>query len=153
MNVLLDTNILGRIVEIGHVQHRLALDATNALGTRGDTPCLVPQTLYELWVVATRPAAANGFGFTPAQAAVELTRMQVLFPLLSDTPAIFPEWQRLVVVHQVSGKNAHDARLVAAMLVHGITHVLTFNTADFARYSEITALDPGSIAPAPSPTP
>jgi hypothetical protein len=38
MNILLDTNILGRIVEVGHLQHRLALDATNALGTGGDTP-------------------------------------------------------------------------------------------------------------------
>jgi hypothetical protein len=33
-------------------------------------------------------------------------------------------------------------RLVAAMLVHGITHILTFNTKDFARYSEIIAVNP-----------
>ena len=27
---------------------------------------------------------------------------------------------------------------VAAMLVHGLTHILTFNTTDFRRYAEIT---------------
>ena len=32
------------------------------------------------------------------------------------------------------------------MLVHGITHVLTFNVADFARYSEITVVHPHDVA-------
>jgi predicted nucleic acid-binding protein len=154
MNVLLDTNILGRMIEVRHAQHRIAHDAADALGRRGDAPCLVPQVLYELWAVATRPTAANGLGFTPNQAAAELARLQGIFPLLPDTPDIFPEWQRLVVVHQVSGKPAHDARLVAAMAVHGVTHILTFNTQDFARYPGIAALDPAAVAaPPPPPNP
>jgi hypothetical protein len=66
MNVLLDTNILGRIVEVGHPQHRVASDATDALRRNGDAPCLLPQVLYELWVVATRPTAVNGLGFSAA---------------------------------------------------------------------------------------
>ena len=37
---------------------------------------------------------------------------------------------------------SHDARLVALMKVHGITHVLTLNPIDFARYAEITAITP-----------
>ncbi len=41
--------------------------------------------------------------------------------------------------------NVHDARLVAAMLVHGLSHILTFNTTEFARYSEITAVHPTAI--------
>lgn len=45
------------------------------------------------------------------------------------------------------GVNVHDARLVAAMLVHGLTHILTFNISDFARYSEITAVHPTTIIP------
>jgi predicted nucleic acid-binding protein len=153
MNVLLDTNILARMAQPGHVQHQAALDATTALRLRGDVLCLVPQVLYEFWVVATRPAAANGLGFSVAFAAAELTRLRSIFPLLPDTAAIFPEWERLVTAHHVSGKNAHDARLVAAMSVHGLTHLLTFNTADFARFPGITALDPAAVAPPPPPTP
>jgi Tfp pilus assembly protein PilE len=30
------------------------------------------------------------------------------------------------VTHGVSGKKAHDARLVAAMIVSAVTHILTF---------------------------
>ncbi len=40
----------------------------------------------------------------------------------------------------------HDARLAAAMKVHGIMHVLTLNTDDFARYSEVTAVHPRTVA-------
>jgi predicted nucleic acid-binding protein len=64
-----------------------------------------------------------------------------------------PEWERLVTLHHVTGKNAHDARLVAAMVVHGITHLLTFNTADFVRFPGVMALDPASVAASSPPTP
>ena len=46
-----------------------------------------------------------------------------------------------MVEYRVSGKNAHDARLVAAMVVHEIESILTFNTGDFLRYEEIRVLD------------
>lgn len=61
------------------------------------------------------------------------------------TDAILPEWERLVVQYRVSGKQAHDARLVAAMRVHNLTHLLTFNTGDFKRFTAITAINPQSI--------
>jgi predicted nucleic acid-binding protein len=109
--------------------------------------------LYEFWVVATRPVAGNGLGLSAAEASAELARLRALFPLLLDTPAIFAEWERLVNVHQVLGKNAHDARLVAAMVVHGLTHILTFNTADFSRFPGITVIDPATVTPPPPPTP
>jgi predicted nucleic acid-binding protein len=59
---------------------------------------------------------------------------------LPDSDDVYPEWRRLVVIHGVSGKKAHDARLVATMTVNRITHILTFNVEDFARYAEIVVL-------------
>jgi hypothetical protein len=61
------------------------------------------------------------------------------------------------VRHGVQGVQGHDARLVAWMQSHGLTHVLTLNAADFARYPGITTWwDPNSSAgwpafPAPQP--
>jgi predicted nucleic acid-binding protein len=43
------------------------------------------------------------------------------------------------------GKKSHDARLVAAMITHNIDNILTFNTDDFLRYSEIIPVDPRTI--------
>jgi hypothetical protein len=72
--------------------------------------------------------------------------MKYFFAILPDTAEVLPEWERLVIQHQVSGKKAHDARLVAAMNVHGVSHIPTFNVADFSRYSGLTVIEPESLA-------
>lgn len=146
MNILLDTNLLTRAAQPGHPMHAAAVNAVDALRQRGEKLFLVPQNLYEYWVVVTRPSAQNGLGLTPAQARHEIDQLKKLFVLLDETPNVFSEWERLVTTHAVSGKNAHDAHLVAAMQVHGINQLLTFNIADFQRYSTITVLDPAAIA-------
>jgi hypothetical protein len=46
MNVLLDTNILARMLQPGPPSAQLAQQATDALRKRGDQPCLVPQNFY-----------------------------------------------------------------------------------------------------------
>jgi predicted nucleic acid-binding protein len=46
------------------------------------------------------------------------------------------------VDYRVSGVQVHDARLVAAMHIHGVKRILTFNTKDFARYDRIEAIHP-----------
>ncbi|HEV3255492.1 MAG TPA: type II toxin-antitoxin system VapC family toxin [Gemmataceae bacterium] len=153
MNILLDTNILARHAQPSHPQHTVAVTSTDALDNRGEQLCVVPQVLYEFWVVATRPASANGLGLSVAEAARELARLKGLFTFLPDSAGLYLDWERLVTLHQVTGKNAHDARLVAAMSVHGLTHLLTFNTADFARFPGVTALDPAAVAASAPPSP
>ena len=152
MSTLVDTSVLTRSAQPGHPMYRPAVDAVDELRRQGDPLYLVPQILYEFWVVATRPTAQNGLGFTPAQAHAELTRLNSFFPIFHETPAILPQWEQLVTQHQVVGKRAHDVHLVAAMMVHGIARILTFNTGDFQRYPGIAALDPQQVlAPPPAP--
>jgi predicted nucleic acid-binding protein len=147
MSTLLDTNVLTRSAQPRHPMCQVAVDAVAFLHAQGDPLCLVPQVLYEFWVVATRPVAENGLGLGVSGARVELDRLKELFDVLPDTPRIFPEWERLVAQHQVSGKNAHDARLVAAMHTHGVRQLLTFNVEDFRRYGGIDVLSPHELLP------
>lgn len=119
-----------------------AINATTGLRGRGNQLCIIPQILIEFWNVYTRPTDSNGLGHDPDEAAAEVNRLKGLFLLLPDTPTIYSEWERLVLTYQVRGAKVHDARLVAAMGAHGLTHVLTFNTRDFARYAEVTAVHP-----------
>ena len=65
--------------------------------------------------------------------------------LLPDGEAIYPEWRRIVVQHSVSGVQVHDARLAAAMIVHGVGHILTLKVGDFSRFSGLTAVHPVSV--------
>jgi len=39
----------------------------------------------------------------------------------------------------------HDARIVAAMMVHGIRHLLTYNGSDFKRYADLVILTPSGV--------
>lgn len=106
---------------------------------------MVPQNLYEFWVVATRPISNNGLDLTPNQAHLLVSRIEESCRVLRDPPELYDEWRRLIVSHGVSGKKAHDARLVAAMMVHSINQILTFNVDDFTRYSGIKVLQPGML--------
>jgi predicted nucleic acid-binding protein len=119
-----------------------AVSAIQKLQERGNTLHIVAQNLIEFWNVYTRPTERNGFGRTVAEAKAECDRLRQVFPLLLDTPDIYPTWEALVVRYGVIGVNVHDARLVAAMQVHRLTHILTFNRSDFQRYAEITAIAP-----------
>jgi predicted nucleic acid-binding protein len=145
MLYLLDTNVLLRSVDLSHPMNSDAVNAINTLLGKGESLHIVPQNLIEFWNVYTRPIERNGIGRTAIEAEVEIKRLKTIFNLALDTEAVYSEWERLVITHSVIGINVHDARLVAAMLVHGITHILTFNTKDFARYLEIIAINPTKI--------
>jgi predicted nucleic acid-binding protein len=71
--------------------------------------------------------------------------LELLFPLVPDTPDVYREWRRLVSAAGVSGVKVHDARLAAVMLAHGLTHVLTFNADDFKRFPGITVVLPQDV--------
>ena len=145
MNVAIDTSVLVRSLHHQHPQQPESKAVIETLKKRNETLCVLPQMLYEFWVVATRPTQYNGLGLSIAEAHIELARIKSLFHLFPDTPVILQEWERLIVQHSVAGKNAHDARIVAAMNAHGITHLVTFNKDHFKRFTDITVLLPSEV--------
>jgi predicted nucleic acid-binding protein len=145
MRVLLDTNILTRSFQDRHEQHATAVEAVAVLRARGDELFVVPQVLFEFWVVATRPLGENGFGSTPQEAAARLSELKRSFKLELDPPDLFAAWERLVAENEVSGKAAHDARLVASMEKAGLEAILTFNVRHFVRYRHVTVLAPEEL--------
>jgi len=145
MPYLADTNILLRWVTPADPQHSLAVNAVKALQRHGETVHITPQNLIEFWNVATRPAAKNGLGMSPAEAERQVESLEMLFPLVPDTPDVYREWRRLVSEAGVSGVKVHDARLAAVMLANGLTHVLTFNPDDFRRFPGITVVTPQDV--------
>jgi predicted nucleic acid-binding protein len=143
MAALVDTNVLLRLMQPHSPHSPIAEHPLNALRRRKEELCVVSQNLIEFWVVATRPMAENGLGLTVEAAHGEASTIRRIFRLLPELP-LHAEWERLVNSHRVSGKSSHDARLVAAMKIHGIQSILTFNTQDFSRYADITVLDPAN---------
>lgn len=145
MSVLLDTNVLCRLVEPKHPLCNSAGEAIRALQNRGDELFVVPQVLYEFWVVVTRPENQNGLGLTAQQAALSIQLCRRFSVLLPESRGIFRIWQRLVRDYEIIGKSAHDARLAAAVIHFKLDHIVTFNDTDFRRFREISVLTPEQI--------
>ncbi len=149
MAYLLDTNVLVRLASASDVSHALAASAVRHLRQQGETLHVTPQCLIEFRNVATRPVAVNGLGADAVAAQKHSGAFEAAFSLLPDTPDIFPAWKSLVAAAGVIGKQVHDARLVAVCHAYGVTHLLTFNVAHFARYANLGAglvvVDPATV--------
>lgn len=147
MPYLVDAGILIRLVQRLDPQRAVVREAYLKLKSNGEELFTTSQNMAEFWNVCTRPAAARGgYGLSVDATARKLRILERSLRVITDTPAAYAEWKRLVVAHSVMGVKVHDARLVALMRVHGITHLLTLNSTDFRRYSGIVvAVSPQEI--------
>jgi len=146
---LIDTNVLIRLANTADAAHGVAADSVAELHRRGELLHITPQNLVEFRSVATRPLAVNGLGLTAGEAEVKAAAFEAAFPLLPETPDIFPAWKALVESLGVVGKQVHDARLVAVCLAHKVSHLLTFDGSHFARMGAVgpgvVIVDPASV--------
>jgi predicted nucleic acid-binding protein len=147
MAVLVDTSVLGRLANRSDPAHGLAQGAIATLHRRGETLHITAQNLIEFRNFSTRPIAANGLGLSAAAAAALTASFEASFPLLEETPAIYPAWRALADTFGVTGKQVYDARLVAVCHVHQVSHLLTFNLVHFAR---LAAAPPGLVVVDPA---
>jgi len=150
VDILADTNILLRGIHRGDPQYRQTRDPTNRLRSDGHRLCVTSQNLIELWAVCTRPLQSNGLGLTPVHDERVLGQIESSVVRLRDLDGAYPEWKGLVAQFGVSGKTTHDVRLVAAMNVHGVKRILTFNSEDFTRTQKLRYYDPWTFSTASS---
>ena len=132
--MLVDTSVLVRTLQ---PHHHVFRDRAIGLPKRAGTH-IVAQNLMR-WTGTGHPektARMTGEG-------LEWKRSRDVF--LPETPAIYPAWETLVTQHQVMGKPAHDARLVAAMQAHGLTAILTFDRTGFSGYPGIEVIHPDEM--------
>jgi predicted nucleic acid-binding protein len=131
-----DTNVLGRLANRSDAQHGVALHAAIELHRRGEILHLTPQVLIEFRSFATRPIVQNGLGLSPVDTEALAAGFENAFPLVEDTPDIDLAWKGVAAGLGIIGKQVHGARLVAVCHAHAITHLLTFNVADFGRMAQ-----------------
>lgn len=149
MAYLIDTSLLARLANLADAQHAIATRAVLELHRRGEVLHVTPQVLVEFRNVATRPTGMNGLGLSAVDAEAQATGFEAAFPLLAETPDIYPAWKAVVEGLAIVGKQVHDARLVAVCHVHGVSNLLTFNVSHFVRMAgfgpAVVVVDPGSI--------
>lgn len=144
--IFLDTNIVLRLLDPAAPEHPQVRAAIEVLEARHDTLVIGLQVLVEMWVVATRPTANNGLGWSPAVARGVLDAMRSRFPLLREDDSTALRWLELVTGLPVVGKRAHDARIAALMATNSVQHILTLNVDDFRSMPGIVAIHPATLA-------
>jgi len=132
---LIDTNVLLRRQQVTSVDYLAAVASVNQLRLRRERLCVARQNLIEFRNVASRPADRNGLGLSYTDADLELDIAERDFDVLPEDDEVYNVWRALIAAKGVSGRQVHDARLVAYMLVYSVTHILTLNGSDLQRYT------------------
>ena len=141
-----DTNCLLRLADKSSPQRTIVLDAIRKLRANNEIICFTPQILAEFWNVCTRPTSARGgFGLSVEQTERKANIIQKHFQFLPDNIATFNEWRKLVRDYKITGVQVHDAKIVASMIVHKISTLVTFNEKDFKRFPMIIVVNPQNI--------
>jgi predicted nucleic acid-binding protein len=135
MAYLLDSGIVLRFVDAKDLRHLEVLQSVRILGDKGKELFIATQNIAEYCNVATRPISNNGLGLPPGE-AVRLFEKDVepIYQVVIEREAVHKELKRLISTYSVTGKQVHDARLVAIMLAWQIENILTLNDRDFRRY-------------------
>jgi predicted nucleic acid-binding protein len=141
MKRFVDSNILCRFANRADPQHEETRQALDSAIGQGDELLISPQVEREFWVVATRPRERNGLGMQPDEVEADLKAWrEAFFTFVPDSFAVHEAWRDLVNRHAVSGKQAHDAGIVAAAQTAHADQILTFNTEDFRRFEPEIAI-------------
>lgn len=131
---VLDTNVLLAATDESTIEHADAVAALNYWPASGLVLYTSGQILREYLVVATRPTAVNGLGLPIADAVDNVRELRSRLRLLGEEIKVAEKLLELLEAVKCTGKQVHDANVVATMLVHGIDTLVTSNVNDFARF-------------------
>lgn len=152
MEYLLDSGVLLRLVDRADPLHEDVRRAVRAMKYNGHVAVTTIQNISEFWNVCTRPSTSRGgLGLSVEEAHWRLRLVERIVYVLPDRAGIYAEWKKLLLRYRIIGVQVHDARIVAAMIVHGIGYLLTLNKTDFRRYTAIVAVSHADVLSAPPP--
>lgn len=131
--MFVDTNVLVYATQISSPHRDAARTALQDHSKGGARLCLSRQILREYLAVVTRPQLfANPM--TMLEALADIERFAATFDILEDGPEVGALLDELCRSVAVAGRQVHDANIVATMLAHGETRLLTANRGDFQRF-------------------
>ena len=137
--VFVDTNLLIYATFPSSPFHPAARIRLTDLERQGTVLWTSRQVLREFPSATTRPGAIMP---APARSSLEqvVQQFEAEFQVANEDSSVTARLLKLVQAKTIQGKQIHDANIVATMEHFGISWLLTHNTSDFVRYSQIKLL-------------
>jgi len=146
MTCLIDTGVLLRLFNRADPNCEWIRRALWQERRKGHEFAVAIQNMAEFWNVSTRPASSRGgYGLSVFETERRIRLIERFCSIWPEGPGSYQIWRNLLTDHSVVGVQVHDARLVAWMLSHALTTIITLNAADFRRYSRISAITPQEV--------
>lgn len=139
--VFIDTNILVYADLVRSPFHQSATEQLNALRREETELWISRQVLREYLATMTRPQA-YATEISRADLRNNIAYFTANFRMTEDGPEVTDHLLDLLDRFNVSGKQIHDANIVATMLTHGVNRLLTHNIGDFTRFAVLITLLP-----------
>ena len=133
--MFIDTNVLVNARIPSAIHHRVARAALERASEAGQPLRISRQVVREYLSTVTRPQTWP-VAITREEALDDAVRFIRNFDVLEDGPQVTESLIALCREVSVSGRQIHDANIVATMLAHGERRLLTFNATDFRRYGD-----------------
>ncbi|MBR8834930.1 MAG: type II toxin-antitoxin system VapC family toxin [Stigonema ocellatum SAG 48.90 = DSM 106950] len=139
--VFIDTNILVYANLALSPFHLQATEQLQAFAEQGVELWISRQIFREYLAAMTRQGDFTGT--IPASSLVaDVQYFAHSFQVAEDNSQVTEKLLTLMEDIPIGGKQVHDANIVATMLVYSIPRLLTHNTSDFARFSELITVLP-----------
>ena len=142
----LDTNVLLAATDESRANHRAARAVFTEAQRSGCHLGVSGQILREYLVVATRPAAADGLGLNTEAAVRNVGAFARRTVFCDESEAVSVRLRRLAASGNLKGMRIHDANVVATLLAHGVSRLITENADDFQGFPEIEILPLHALA-------
>ncbi|GAC1656904.1 MAG: hypothetical protein NVS9B15_18140 [Acidobacteriaceae bacterium] len=136
----MDTNILLRLGDSARPSDQQIHSSLAKLQASGFHPCYTVQNVCEYWNVCTSSQKLNGLELSIQETARRLAALRSQFELLPSNEKVEEILLWLLTSRSVIGTKVHDCHLIATMLAHDIESLLTLNTQDFSRYTDLVRI-------------
>jgi predicted nucleic acid-binding protein len=131
--VLVDTNILVYAPQATSPHRDAAREGLRRFSASEGRLCLSRQILREFLSVVTRPQLFLS-PVSMAEALADVTGFATHFELLEDGAEVGKRLMELCRLVPIAGRQVHDANIVATMLAHRESRLLTMNRSDFRPF-------------------
>jgi predicted nucleic acid-binding protein len=139
--VFVDTNVLVHANVLSSPLYSAAQRLIQFYAQGGSVIWISRQVLREYLATLSRPQAYTS-PIPIATLIADVTRFEAEFLVAEDNLVVTRNLLNLLRQVPMGGKQVHDANIVATMQAYGISHLLTHNVSDFARFSQFITIVP-----------